>query len=145
MKLHELKSNQGAVKSKKRVGRGNASGRGTYSGRGCKGQNSRTGGGVRAGFEGGQTSLILRMPKLKGFKNPNRVDFQVVNLIKLNQFKDGSEITVEELYKKGFVAKKDIPVKILAGGDLTKKLTVNVTKVSVAAKEKILKAGGKIL
>ena len=144
MKLHELKPNKGAVKSRKRVGRGNGSGLGTYSGRGCKGQNSRSGGGVRAGFEGGQTTLIMRMPKLKGFKSPNKITYQVVNLTKLNQFDDGTEINAELLAQKGLIPKKDLPVKILGTGELKKKLTFNVTKISLTAKEKIEKAGGSI-
>ena len=83
MNLQELKPNKGAIKAKRRVGRGNGSGLGTYSGRGMNGQNCRTGGGVRAGFEGGQTPLILRIPKLKGFKSPNKKTYQVINLTKL--------------------------------------------------------------
>lgn len=144
MKLHELKPNKGAVKSKKRVGRGNGSGLGTYSGRGCKGQNARTGGGVRPGFEGGQTPLILRMPKLKGFKSPNKVTYQVVNLSKLNQFDDNTEINADLLAEKGLISKKDLPVKILGTGEIAKKLVLNVAKVSQTAKEKIEKAGGSI-
>ncbi len=144
MKLHAIKPNKGATKSKKRVGRGNGSGLGTYSGRGMNGQNCRTGGGVRAGFEGGQTPLILRMPKLKGFRSPNKITYQVVNLTKLNQFKDGTEITAELLAEKGLVSKKSLPVKILGTGELTKKLKFAVTKISDTAKEKIEKAGGSI-
>lgn len=144
MKLHELKPNKGATKSKRRVGRGNGSGLGTYSGRGCKGQNSRTGGGVRAGFEGGQTPLTLRMPKLKGFKSPNKISYQVVNLTKLNQFEDGTEINANFLLEKGLVSKKGLPIKILGTGEIKKKLTFNVTKVSKTAKEKIEKAGGSV-
>lgn len=145
MKLHELKPNKGATKSKRRVGRGNGSGAGTYCGRGMNGQNCRTGGGVRPGFEGGQTPLIRRMPKLKGFRNPNRVGFQVVNVAKLNQFDEGTEITIELLYSKNLISKKDLPVKILGNGELTKKVTVNVDTVSNSAKAKIIKAGGNIL
>jgi len=143
--LQELKPNKGAKKAKRRVGRGNGSGIGTYSGRGMNGQNCRTGGGVRPGFEGGQTPLILRMPKLKGFKSPNKKVYQVVNLTKLNQFKDGTEVNAELLAEKGLVAKSDQPVKILGTGELTKKLKFNVTKISDTAKDKIEKTGGEIL
>lgn len=145
MNLQELKPNKGAKKAKRRVGRGNGSGIGTYSGRGMNGQNCRTGGGVRPGFEGGQTPLILRMPKLKGFKSPNKKVYQVVNLTKLNQFKDGTEVNAELLAEKGLVAKSDQPVKILGTGELTKKLKFNVTKISDTAKDKIEKTGGEIL
>ncbi len=144
MKLQELKPNKGSIKRKKRVGRGNGSGLGTYSGRGMNGQNCRAGGGVRAGFEGGQTPLILRMPKLKGFRSPNKKTYQVVNLTKLNQFKNGAEVNTTSLLEKGLIAKKDLPVKILGMGDLEKKLKFNVEKISETAKEKILKAGGEI-
>ena len=144
MKLHELKPNKGATKARKRVGRGNASGHGTFSGRGCKGQNARTGGGVRAGFEGGQTPLVMRMPKLKGFKSPNQVTYQVVNLAKLEQFDNGTEVNMELLLAKGLVSKKTLPIKILGTGEISKKLKFNVAKVSDTAREKILKAGGEI-
>ena len=87
MLLNSIKPIKGAKKSKRRVGRGNASGHGTYSGRGCKGQGQRKSGNVRPGFEGGQTPLIMRLPKLKGFKNPNKIDFQIVNVKDLERFK----------------------------------------------------------
>lgn len=144
MKLHELKPNQGSAKARKRVGRGNASGHGTFSCRGCKGQNARTGGGVRPGFEGGQTPLIMRMPKLKGFKSPNRVSYQVVNLSKLGELKDGTEVSLELLLEKGLVSKKNVPVKILGTGDFSKKLKFTTGVFSATAREKILKAGGTI-
>lgn len=145
MKLHELKPNKGSKSVKKRLGRGNGSGLGTFSGKGVKGQNSRTGGGVRPGFEGGQTPLILRMPKLKGFTNPNRQAFQVVNVDKLNIFEDSTEVNSALLYEKGMISKKNLPVKILGAGDLKKKLTINVDNVSASAQVKIEKAGGKII
>jgi len=144
-KLLQLKSNKGARKKSKRVGRGNASGWGTYAGRGMNGQNSRNGGGTRPGFEGGQTPLYRKMPKLKGFKNIGRVEFQVVNVEKLNNFNDNDEVTTEELYKKKYIANKVQPVKILGHGDLKKQLTVKVDKVSSTAKEKIEKAKGKVI
>ena len=145
MKLSSMKPKAGAVKSKKRLGRGNASGHGTYSGRGNKGQGQRKSGNVRPGFEGGQTPLISRLPKLRGFKNPNRVTFQVVNVGNLNDFKDGEEVNIQSLLEKKLVSKKDVPVKILGNGKLTKKVVLKVQKASKAAKEKVIAAGGKVL
>ena len=143
MKLSELKPK--VSKTRKRVGRGNASGHGTFCGRGCKGQGQRKSGKVRPGFEGGQTPLIMRLPKLKGFKNPSKIIYQIVNLKDLNVFKDGDEVNIEMLLKKRLISKKMTPVKILGMGDLDKKLTLKVHKVSAVAKEKIIKAGGKVL
>lgn len=130
-------------KTKKRVGRGNAS-KGTYSGRGMKGQSSRSGGKRRPGFEGGQTPLIRRMPKLKGFKSPNKVRYQVVNVSQLEVFKNGTEVDKETLKKKKLIRNVEKPVKILSQGELTKKVTVKVENVSAAAQKKIEKAGGKV-
>ncbi|MCT4592075.1 MAG: 50S ribosomal protein L15 [Candidatus Gracilibacteria bacterium] len=144
MKLHELKPAEGARKSKIRRGRGNASGKGTFSGRGCKGQNARSGGGVRLGFEGGQTPLLRRIPKLKGFKNPNRVDFVPFNLDAIEaNFSDAEMVSIETLADKGML-KKNAPVKILGNGELTKKVNFDGVYVSASAKSKIEKAGGKI-
>ncbi len=145
MKLNEMKPKAGAVKSRRRVGRGNASGHGTYSGRGSKGQGQRKSGNVRPGFEGGQTPLISRLPKLRGFKNPNKVIFQVVNVGSLNDFKDGEEVNIQTLLEKNLVSKKDVPVKILGDGKLTKKVVLKVQKASKAAKDKVIAAGGKVL
>lgn len=145
MKLSSMKPKAGAVKSRRRVGRGNASGHGTYSGRGNKGQGQRKSGNVRPGFEGGQTPLISRLPKLRGFKNPNKMIFQVVNVGSLNDFKDGEEVNIQTLLEKKLVSKKDVPVKVLGNGKLTKKIVLKVQKASRAAKEKILAAGGKVL
>lgn len=144
-KLLDLRSNKGARKRPKRVGRGNASGLGTYAGRGLNGQKSRTGGGVRPGFEGGQTPLYRKMPKLKGFKNVNRINFQVVNVEKLNKFGDGEEIDVMKLYEAKLISNKAQPVKVLGDGEITKKLTVKVDRVSQAAREKIEKAKGSVV
>lgn len=144
-KLLALSSNKGARHRKKRIGRGNASGTGTYAARGMNGQNSRTGGGTRPGFEGGQTPLYRKMPKLKGFKNINRINYQVVNVEKLNNFNEGEEINVSSLYEKKYISNKNNPVKILGTGELTKSLTVKVDRVSVSAKEKIEKAKGTVL
>lgn len=145
MKLNSIKLKSGAKKARKRIGRGNASGTGTYSGRGCKGQGQRKSSNVRPGFEGGQTPLIMRLPKLKGFKNPNKIQYQIVNLKDLAVFKDGEEVNPETLLEKGLVSKKKLPVKVLGVGKVEKKLTVKVQKISASAADKIIKAGGKII
>ncbi|MBU0706446.1 50S ribosomal protein L15 [Patescibacteria group bacterium] len=145
MKLNEMKPKAGSVKRRKRLGRGNASGHGTFSGRGCKGQGQRKSGNVRPGFEGGQTPLINRLPKLRGFKNPVRIDFQIVNVGNLNDFKDGEEVNIQTLLAKGLVSRKDVPVKALGNGKLTSKIVLKVQKASKTAKAKIVAAGGKIL
>lgn len=145
MKLNEMKAKVGSLKGKKRVGRGNASGRGTYCGRGCKGQGQRKSANVRPGFEGGQTSLISRLPKLRGFKNPNKIIFQVVNVGSLNIFKDSEEVNIQTLLEKKLITKKDVPVKVLGNGKLTSKIVLKVQKASKAAKDKVIAAGGKIL
>lgn len=142
MKLLTLRSKSGARHRKKRVGRGNGSGMGTFSCRGMNGQNARSGGNRRPGFEGGQTSFISRMPKLKGFKNPGRVPFQAVNVKDLEAFDNDTNVDNKALYEKGLVAKKNLPVKILGDGDLSKKLTVKVDAISKSAEDKIKKAGG---
>ena len=142
MSLTVLKSNQGARHRKKRLGRGDGSGLGTYSGKGMKGQKARSGGNVRPGFEGGQTTFVQKMPKLKGFKNPGRINYQVVNVKDLEKFDDGATVDAEALVEKGLVAKKNLPVKILGDGDLSKKLTIKVEKVTKSAEDKITKAGG---
>jgi large subunit ribosomal protein L15 len=145
MKLNEIKPSAGATKNRKRVGRGNGSGHGTFSGRGCKGQGQRKSGTVRPGFEGGQTPLINRLPKLRGFKNPTRTTFQVVNVGSLEVFNNGDEVNIQTLLEKKLISKKDLPVKILGDGKITKKVTLKVQKTSKAAKAKVLAAGGKVL
>jgi len=144
MKLNELKSN--ARKKPTRKGQGNGSGKGTFSGRGCKGQNSRAGGGVRKGFEGGQTSLLQRIPKRRGFKNPNKVTYQVVSLSALDEaYKTGEKVDFESLLTKGLIAKIDKGVKILGDGELTKKLEIaEEILMSKSAKEALEKAGKKV-
>ncbi len=142
MKLLTLKSKSGARHRRKRVGRGNGSGMGTFSCRGMNGQNARSGGNRRPGFEGGQTPFISRMPKLKGFRNPSRVPFQAVNVKDLEVFDNGATVDVLTLVEKGLVAKKNLPVKILGDGDLSKKLTIKVNSISKSAEDKIKKAGG---
>ena len=143
MKLHELKPAQGAVKSRKRLGRGTATGQGKTAGKGHKGQNARSGGGVRVGFEGGQMPLARRLPK-RGFKNPFRKIYTEVNVELLNRFENGTEITAELLKSTGAISKieKD-GVKILGEGTLEKAVTVKAAKFTASAQEKIEKAGGK--
>lgn len=138
MKLHHLKPAEGAKKERTRVGRGRAGARGKTAGRGTKGTGAR--GSLRPGFEGGQMPLIRRVPKLKGFKNPNRVEYAPVNVEILARYFDG-EVTPEALYRHG-LAHKGAKVKILARGDLDKKLVVKAHAFSKAAKDKIEAAGG---
>ncbi len=142
MKLHELKSNEGTRKTRNRVGRGMSSGNGKTSGRGHKGQKARSGGGVRPGFEGGQMPLFQRLPK-RGFTNIHRKEFAIVNLDTLNRFEDGTEVTPELLLETGVVSNMKAGVKVLAKGNLEKKLTVKAHKFSASAKEAIEAAGGK--
>ncbi len=142
MKLHELKPEH-KNKSKKRVGRGLGSGVGKTSKRGQKGQNSRSGGGVRPGFEGGQNPLFRRIPKF-GFKNINYKKYAIINLDQLNAFKEGSIVGHKEFVKSGLIKKNDSLIKILGNGKLTKKLTIKANKFSLSAKEAIEKVGGKI-
>ncbi|KKB34886.1 50S ribosomal protein L15 [Bacillus thermotolerans] len=142
MKLHELKPAEGARKSRNRVGRGPASGNGKTAGKGHKGQNARSGGGTRLGFEGGQTPLFRRLPK-RGFTNINRKEYAVVNLDALNRFDEGTEVTPELLIETGVVSSEKAGIKILAKGNVEKKLTVKAHKFSAAAKEAIEAAGGK--
>ncbi|PLR96394.1 50S ribosomal protein L15 [Bacillus sp. T33-2] len=141
MKLHELKPAEGSRQERKRKGRGIGSGNGKTAGKGHKGQNARSGGGVRPGFEGGQTPLFQRLPK-RGFTNINRKEYAVVNLDALNQFEDGTEVTPELLIETGLVRKELAGIKILANGKIEKKLTVKAHKFSSAAKEAIEAAGG---
>jgi large subunit ribosomal protein L15 len=143
IELSKLKPPKGSRKSKKRVGRGPGSGMGTYSTRGLKGQNARSGGGVREGFEGGQTPLTKRIPK-KGFNKVRGYKLSVINVERLNRFKNGEKITLEKLKHFGLAGKKD-KVKILGFGNIDKKLTVHAHEFSKSAKEKIEKAGGEIV
>ncbi len=133
MTLTELKGKT-PKKSRKRVGRGNGSGHGTYACKGMGGQTKRSGGRRRPGFEGGQTPYIRRMPKLKGFKNPNYIDYQVVNIGDLNIFNSKDRVDAEALHAKNLISKRNKPVKLLASkGDLEKALTIVVDKASKAA------------
>lgn len=142
MKLHELKANEGTRKERNRVGRGMSSGNGKTSGRGHKGQKQRSGGGVRPGFEGGQTPLFQRLPK-RGFTNINRKEYTIVNLERLNRFDDNTEVTPELLLEAGVVSKFNAGIKVLGNGTVEKKLTVKAHKFSQSAKEAIEAAGGK--
>ena len=143
MKLHELKPAKDAVRSTKRLGRGTATGQGKTSGRGQKGQWSRSGGGVRVGFEGGQMPLSRRLPK-RGFTNIFAKEYTEVNVKDLNRFENGTEITAELLKSTKVISKiaKD-GIKILGEGELEKALTVKAAKFTASAQEKIEKAGGK--
>jgi large subunit ribosomal protein L15 len=143
MKLHELRPAEGSTKNKKRIGRGTASGQGKSAGKGQKGQNSRSGGGVRLGFEGGQMPLYRRLPKV-GFTNIWRKEYAVVNLSDLDVFEDGTVITIEVLKEAGLVKALKSGVKILGTGDISKSLTVQANKFSKSAAEKINAAGGKV-
>jgi len=143
MKLHELKPAEGSTHAPKRLGRGVGSGHGKTSGKGHKGQNSRAGGGVRPGFEGGQNPLFRRMPK-RGFNNISRKDIVALNVRDLERFENGTEITLESLLESGLIKAVKDGVKILATGELTKALTVKIDKVSPAAAMKIVAAGGKV-
>lgn len=143
MKLHELRPAEGSRKSSKRVGRGAGSGLGKTAGRGQDGQNSRSGGGVRPGFEGGQMPLYRRLPK-RGFKNIFAKEYAIVNLDQLNVFDNGTEVTPELLLENRVIKKINDGVKILANGTVDKALTVKASKFSKAAAEKIEAAGGKV-
>ncbi|BAK81768.1 50S ribosomal protein L15 [Candidatus Arthromitus sp. SFB-rat-Yit] len=142
MKLHELKPAPGSKKSCKRLGRGTGSGLGRNSGKGEKGQKSRSGGGVRLGFEGGQMPLYRRVPK-RGFNNVFKKEYAILNLDRLNMFENGSEVTEKVLLDMGIINKIKDGVKILANGNLERSLTVRVSKFSQSAIEKIEAAGGK--
>jgi large subunit ribosomal protein L15 len=145
MQINDLFPAPGSRKSRKRVGRGNGSGHGSTAGRGDKGQGSRAGGTKGAGFEGGQTPLAMRLPKLPGFTNRNRVEFSVVNVSRLDAvYADGDVVDGETLVAKGIVKSPSEPIKVLGDGEIGKKLTVRVDKVSGPAKQKIEAAGGTV-
>ncbi|MCD8187139.1 MAG: 50S ribosomal protein L15 [Ruminococcus sp.] len=142
MKIHELTPAPDSNKDVKRIGRGHGSGNGKTAGKGHKGQNARSGGGVRIGFEGGQMPLARRIPK-RGFNNIFATKYAIVNVGDLNKFKDGTVVDTELLKAAGLVKKVNDGVKILGNGELTANLTVKVAKFSQSAIEKIEKAGGK--
>ena len=142
MRIHELKKPEGSTKAPKRIGRGQGTGQGTTAGRGMNGQNSRSGGGVRLGFEGGQMPLYRRLPK-RGFNNKWAKEYAEINVKDLNKFDDGATVDAAALMEKGIVKKALDGVKVLGNGELVKKLTVKAAKFSKSAAEKIEKAGGK--
>lgn len=145
MQLNDLYPAEGSRKSRKRIGRGNSGKGGTTAGRGQKGQKSRSGGGKGPGFEGGQMKLAMRLPKLPGFTNHNRTEYTAVNVSRLNDiFNDGDVVDAESLVAKNVIKKPTTLVKVLGDGDITKKLTVRVDKVSASAKTKIEAAGGTV-
>ena len=143
MKLYNIKPAEGATKTRKRLGRGIGSGTGKTSGKGHKGQNARSGGGVRPGFEGGQLPLFRRLPK-RGFSNAKfKTEYAIINLSDLNKFENNTEITPELLKEMGLVKNQMDGIKVLGNGTLERKLTVKAHKFSSAAKEQIEKLGGK--
>jgi len=141
--LHTLSPAAGSRKNRKRVGRGNSAGGGTTAGRGTKGQHARTGKGMRFGFEGGQTPLVRRQPKLGGFNNPSRKEFEVLNVSSLEKVLDAGSYDVEALRKSGIIRTKK-PVKILARGEVKKKFSLTVDAASKSAVAAIEKAGGSV-
>lgn len=143
MKLHNIHPNEGATATRKRLGRGVGSGLGKTSGKGHKGQNARSGGGVRPGFEGGQLPLFRRLPK-RGFSNANfKTEYAVINLSDLNRFEDGAVVTPELLKEMGLVKNQLDGIKVLGNGTLEHKITVKAHKFSKRALEEIEKLGGK--
>jgi large subunit ribosomal protein L15 len=145
MKLHDLRPAEGAHKKKKRVARGTSGRGGKTAGRGTKGQNSRSGGGVRPYFEGGQLPLVRRLPHLRGFTNLFRVRYSVVNVERLGVFQVDSEVDPGALAAAGMIKSAGEPIKILGMGDLDHALTVSAHKFSASARKKIEKAGGKVI
>ena len=144
MQLHDLGPSQGAKKKRKRVGRGISAGQGKTAGRGTKGQNSRSGGGVRPYFEGGQLPLVRRLPHLRGFTNIWRIEHKPVNLARLQDFEADSEVSPETLAEAGIIKKATERVAILAEGDIDRPLVVKAHRVSKSARAKIEAAGGTI-
>lgn len=143
MRLHELKAAENSTKNRKRRGRGTGTGQGKTSGRGMNGQNSRSGGGVRLGFEGGQMPLYRRIPK-RGFTNRFAKEYAEINVSVLNKFEDGSVVDFNSLKEAGIIKKAKDGVKVLGNGEIEKKLTVKAAKFAKSAAIKIEKAGGKV-
>jgi large subunit ribosomal protein L15 len=144
MKSHDLRPAQGSRKKRKRVGRGISAGQGKTAGRGTKGQNARSGGGVRLYFEGGQLPLVRRLPRKRGFTNIWKVHYKPVNLDRLDCFEAGSEVTPQTLTEAGIIKSSDEPVVILGHGDLDRSLTVRAQRFSASARAKIEAAGGTV-
>src|SRR3970282_915001 len=145
MQAHQLKPARGSTHTKRRAGRGTASGVGTYSGRGLKGQKARAGNKPRRFFEGGQTRLLRRLPRKKGFSNRFRVEYAPVTLSQLNKFEAGTEVTPELLKKLRILRNLNKPVKVLATGEIDRALTITANRFSVTAKEKIAAGGGNLI
>ena len=143
MKLDELKPAVGSRQTRRRIGRGVGSGLGKTAGKGHKGQNARSGGGVRPGFEGGQMPLFRRIPK-RGFKNINSKEYTEVTLAMLENLDNGTEVTAQSLLEAGMIRKANDGIVVLGNGDLTKKLTVKAARVTKNAEAKIVAAGGKV-
>lgn len=144
MQLHDLTPAPGSKKERRRVGRGIAAGQGKTAGRGTKGQNARTGGGVRPYFEGGQLPLVRRLPHLRGFTNIWRVEYKPVNLERLASFPANSVVSPETLAEAGIIKKATERVAILAEGEIDRPLVVRAHRVSKSAREKIIAAGGTV-
>ena len=142
MKLHELSPAEGSAKAAWRKGRGTGSGNGKTAGKGHKGQNARSGGGVRPGFEGGQNPLYRRLPK-RGFHNRFSTQYAIINVETLNKFEDGAVVDINTLLAEGIIRKAYSGLKVLGDGEISKKVTVKATVFSASAKEKIEAAGGK--
>ena len=145
MLAHELRPPKGAKSARKRVGRGDASGHGSYSGRGMKGQKARSGRKPKLGFEGGQTKLIKRLPRRRGFTNIFRVEYAEVNVDQLERFEGGSQVTPERLRQVGLIKTLRRPVKVLGDGSLSKPLTVHAHRFTSGARQKIEAVGGQAL
>jgi len=141
---HELRPPRGSKKTRKRVGRGNASGKGTYAGKGMKGQQARAGSGPRPGFEGGQTPLIRKLPVKRGFRNPFRIEFTPVNLRDLSRLVTDGEVTPDSLKAVGLIHSSEDVIKVLGDGEVSGALTVRVHRVSAPARAKIEAAGGTV-
>ena len=145
MEIKDLHPAPGSTHARKRLGRGAGSGTGKTAGRGLNGQKSRPGGGKGAGFEGGQTPLARRLPKLPGFRNPNRVEYTPVNVDRLDAcFEAGETVDCDSLKAKGIIKHTDEAVTVLGNGEITKALTIKVDKISASAKAKVEAAGGKV-
>ncbi|MDI6704024.1 MAG: 50S ribosomal protein L15 [bacterium] len=144
MKLHEIKAPAGLRKRGKRVGRGPGSGRGKTSGRGTKGEKARSGKKLRVWFEGGQTPLYRRVPK-RGFVNPRKLEYQIINVQELNRFPEGTEVNFNTLKDMGLVKKKNLPIKILGKGKVKIPLSIKVDRISKGAREKIEAVGGEVM
>ena len=144
MMEHQLSSPRGARKARKRIGRGDAAGQGSYAGRGMKGQKSRSGKGVKPGFEGGQLPLIKGLPMTRGFTNKFKTYFSLIKLDDLDQFDPGDRITPDSLRERGYLRNRKQPVKVLGNGQVTKAVTVAAHKFTRSARAKIEAAGGTV-